>query len=215
VTGLGWAAAPAAPSATPRRLHIGLTGGIGSGKSTVAKVLVDCGAALVDTDAIARSLTLPGGAAMPALAAAFGPEAVAADGALNRDHMRQRVFANPEIKRQLEAILHPMIGAQAQQQALAAADRPVVFDVPLLTESSHWRQRVQRVLVVDCSESTQVERVAQRPGWTAEAARRVLEQQATRAQRRQIADAVIHNEGLDLQALGAQVRRLWALWAAP
>lgn len=199
----------------PKQLHIGLTGGIGSGKSTVAKVLVACGATLVDTDAIARGLTLAGGAAMPALAAAFGPEAVTADGALNRDHMRQRVFASPELKRQLEVILHPMIGAQAQQQALAAAGRPVVFDVPLLTESSHWRQRVHRVLVVDCSESTQIARVAQRPGWTAEAAQRVVEQQATRTQRRQIADAVIHNESLDLHTLDAQVRRLWALWVTP
>ncbi len=215
MTGPWPGAAPPAQYTAPKQLHIGLTGGIGSGKSTVAKALVACGATLVDTDAIARGLTLAGGAAMPALAAAFGPEAVTADGALNRDHMRQRVFANPELKRQLEAILHPMIGVQAQQQALAAAGRPVVFDVPLLTESSHWRQRVHRVLVVDCSESTQIARVAQRPGWTAEAAQRVVEQQATRTQRRQIADAVIHNEGLDLHTLDAQVRRLWALWVAP
>lgn len=214
MTGPWRAAAPSAQSTAPKRLHIGLTGGIGSGKSTVAKALVACGATLVDTDAIARSLTLAGGAAMPALAAAFGPEAVAADGSLNRDHMRQRVFTHPEHKRQLEAILHPMIGVQAQQQALAAAGRPVVFDVPLLTESSHWRQRVQRVLVVDCNESTQIARVAQRPGWTAEAALRVVEQQATRTQRRQIADAVIHNEGLDLQDLDEQVRLLWAIWIA-
>jgi dephospho-CoA kinase len=193
---------------------IGLTGGIGSGKSTVARLLLGCGAHLVDTDAIARSLTLAGGAAMPAVAAAFGPQAVAADGALDRERMRERVFADPDAKRQLEAILHPMIGQEARRQATAAHGRPVVFDVPLLTESSHWRARVQRVLVVDCHATTQVARVAARPGWTAEAAQRVVEQQATRAARRGIADAVIFNDGISLALLEAEVHALWAAWAA-
>jgi dephospho-CoA kinase len=193
---------------------IGLTGGIGSGKSTVARLLVDCGAHLVDTDAIARSLTLVGGAAMPAVAAAFGPQAVAADGSLDRERMRALVFVDPDAKRRLEAILHPLIGREAHHQAQAADGRPVVFDVPLLTESSHWRTRVQRVLVVDCGVDTQVARVAERPGWTAEAARRVVEQQATRQARRRIADAVIFNDGIPLPALGAEVRALWLAWAA-
>jgi dephospho-CoA kinase len=192
----------------------GLTGGIGSGKSTVARMLVACGAHLVDTDAIARALTLPGGAAMPALAASFGQQAVAADGALDRSHMRQLVFADPQAKARLEAILHPLIGQQAQLQAQAAAGRPVVFDVPLLTESSHWRRRVQRVLVVDCSVDTQVQRVATRPGWTADAARHVIAQQATRAARRGIADAVIFNDGLALGALETEVQALWRAWLA-
>jgi dephospho-CoA kinase len=194
---------------------IGLTGGIGSGKSTVARLLVDCGAHLVDTDAIARSLTLAGGAAMPAVAAAFGPQAVAADGALDRERMRERVFADPDAKRQLEALLHPLIGQEARRQAAAARGRPVVFDVPLLTESSHWRARVQRVLVVDCHVATQVARVAARPGWTAEAARRVVEQQATREARCRIADAVIFNDGISLAQLEAKARALWGMWVVP
>ena len=200
------------------RLNIGLTGGIGSGKSTVAALLAAHGAHLVDTDAIARALTLPGGPAMPAIARAFGPQAVAADGSLDRAHMRQQVFADAGAKARLEAILHPLIGqhalAQASQAPAPAAGQRsvVVFDVPLLAESSHWRQRVHRILVVDCSEDTQVARVAQRPGWTADTARAVIAQQATRQARRAIADAVIHNDGIGLDALALQVQQLWALW---
>jgi dephospho-CoA kinase len=193
-------------------LRIGLTGGIGSGKSTVAALLVNCGAHLVDTDAIARQLTQPGGAAMPALAAAFGSVAIAADGSLNRPYMREQAFADASLRSRLEAILHPLIGQQAQQQAAQAQGRPVVFDVPLLAESSHWRQRVHRVLVVDCDEATQVHRVVQRSGWTEAAARAVMAQQATRAARRAVADAVIHNDGITLEQLRAQVGTLWVLW---
>ncbi len=195
-------------------LKIGLTGGIGSGKSTVARMLVDLGAVLVDTDAIARELTTPGGAAIPALREAFGPQAVGADGALNRDWMRERVFSNPEAKSQLETILHPMIGETARQRALAAAPATVVFDVPLLVESGRWRSRVDRVLVVDCHEQTQVERVMARNGWTAETVRRIMAQQATRAQRRAVADEVVFNDGLDLPALRTAIGRIWQRWHA-
>lgn len=198
-----------------RPVAIGLTGGIGSGKSTVAGLLVAQGACLVDTDAIARALTLPGGAAMPAVTDAFGTGAVAADGALDRAFMRQLVFQDPAAKLRLEAILHPMIGAEARHQAEAAGGRPVVFDVPLLTESSHWRARVQRVLVVDCSEDTQAARVAARPGWDEPAARRVIAQQAPRDRRRAIADAVIHNDGLSLADLQVAVHALWRHWLGP
>ena len=191
---------------------VGLTGGIGSGKSTVARLLVGCGAHLVDTDAIARTLTQPGGGAMGMIAQTFGPQAVAADGSLDRDHMRARAFAEPDAKRRLEAILHPMIGTEARRQAAAAQDRTVVFDVPLLTESSHWRARVQRLLVVDCSADTQISRVVTRAGWTAEAAQRVIGQQASRPQRRAIADAVIFNDGISLAALESEVHALWAVW---
>jgi dephospho-CoA kinase len=191
---------------------IGLTGGIGSGKSTVAALLVGHGATLVDTDAIARELTLASGAAIPLLAKAFGPDMLAADGALDRERMRALVFADTGAKARLEAILHPLIGAEAQRQAAAAGTGVVVFDVPLLTESRHWRERVDRILVVDCPETTQVERVQQRPGWTADTARRVIRQQAPRATRRAIADAVIHNHGLTLAALADEVGALWALW---
>ena len=191
---------------------IGLTGGIGSGKSTVARLLAQHGALIVDTDAIARELTQARGAAMPALVQAFGPAVAAADGSLDRDRMRRLAFEDPGAKARLEAVLHPLIGERARQQAAQAGSRPVVFDVPLLTESAHWRQRVQRVLVIDCSEATQLQRVLQRPGWDEAAVRRVIAQQAPRAKRRTIADAIIHNEGLTLPALALQVERLWALW---
>lgn len=199
---------------TPARpVAIGLTGGIGSGKSTVSAMLVAEGACLVDTDAIARALTLPGGAAIPALSREFGAAVLTSDGALDRAQMRQLAFTDPSAKRRLEAILHPLIGEEAQRQATAAGQRPVVFDVPLLTESNHWRARVHRVLVVDCSVETQVERVVSRPGWDEGAARRVIALQASRAQRRAIADAVIHNDGLSLEALKMTVRALYRQWA--
>ena len=193
---------------------IGLTGGIGSGKSTVAQGLQARGAVLVDTDAIAHQLTAPGGAAMPRLRQEFGDSIIAADGSLDRAAMRERVFADPGARRRLEAVLHPMIGQEAQRQAALAAGRVVVFDVPLLTESRTWRARVDRVLVVDCSEATQVERVMRRSGWREEAVRRVIAQQAPRAARRAIADAVIHNDGLSLVALQQEVNDLWQRWTA-
>jgi dephospho-CoA kinase len=194
-------------------LHFGLTGGIGSGKSTVATMLVACGALLVDTDAIAHALTAPGGAALPALAHVFGPDIVAADGSMDRNRMRTLAFGDASARRRLEAILHPMIGNEAQRQAILAAGRPVIFDVPLLAASSVWRQRVERVLVVDCQEDTQIQRVMQRSGWTAEQVQRVVAQQTPRAARRAIADAVIFNDGLSLVALQAQVQTLWQYWS--
>ena len=194
---------------------IGLTGGIGSGKSTVAALLVAHGATLVDTDAIAHALTAPGGAAMPALRQRFGEAVAGPDGALDRAQMRQLVFADADAKRALEAILHPMIGAEAQRQAAAAVpghSGVVVLDVPLLTESSAWRARCQRILVVDCPPATQVQRVMARSGWTADQVERVINLQAPRAARRAIADAVIHNDDLSPEALAAEVAALWAVW---
>lgn len=193
-------------------MRIGLTGGIGSGKSTVAQMLVDCGAVLVDTDAISRALTAAGGAAMPALVAEFGPDIAGPDGALDRDRMRALAFSDPSAKARLEAILHPMIGQVTREQAAAAGERPVVFDVPLLTESRHWRHQVDRILVVDCAEDTQVRRVMARNGWSAEQVRQVIAKQATRAQRQAIADAVILNEGLTLDELRARVASVWQAW---
>jgi dephospho-CoA kinase len=178
----------------------------------VARVLVDCGAALVDTDAIARSLTLSGGAAIAAIADAFGADMITPTGALDRDRMRERVFADGGAKTRLESILHPMIGVEAQRQSAEAGDRVVVFDVPLLAESSRWRRIVDRILVVDCDEETQCTRVMQRSGWTETAVRAVIAQQARREQRRALADAVIHNAGISADALGDEVRRLWSLW---
>ena len=193
---------------------IGLTGGIGSGKSTVARVLISYGAVLVDTDVIARELTSPGGIALPALVAQFGADIVAADGALDRDRMRSLAFSDASAKRRLESVLHPMIGVEAMRQAATAAGSVVVFDVPLLTADGPWRARVDRVLVVDCDESTQIERVMQRSGWTREAVQRVIDQQATRGARCAIADAVICNIDLTLQALEREVQMLWQQWQA-
>lgn len=198
--------------AGPRR--IGLTGGIGSGKSTVSSALVALGATLVDTDAIAHALTATDGAAMPALRQAFGNDVQQADGSLDRARMRALVFANPDAKQRLESILHPMIGRLALQQA-EAAPACVVFDVPLLTESSQWRSRCDRILVVDCSEATQVARVVARSGWEERQVWHVIRQQAPRDQRRRMADAVIFNDGLSLEALRAEVKRLWQLWRPP
>jgi dephospho-CoA kinase len=197
-------------------MRIGLTGGIGSGKSTVAAAWVALGATLVDSDAIARAVAQPGGAAMPAIEAAFGPAVIAADGGLDRAAMRTLVFSDAKAKQRLEAILHPLIGAECERQAAAAAPgQPIVFDVPLLVEAKRWRSIVDRVLVVDASEETQLARVVARSAWSPEAVRAVIAQQATRSARRAAADAVIFNEGLSLSALAAEVRALWDRWRVP
>ena len=194
--------------------RIGLTGGIGSGKSTVAGLLVAQGAVLVDTDAIARSIAQAGGIAMPALEATFGRGVIAPDGGLDRAAMRQIVFADAGAKLRLESILHPLIGTETQRQAAAAGeDAVVVFDVPLLVESGRWRAIVDRVLVVDATETTQLKRVVARSGWTPEAVNAVIAQQASRRARRAAADAVIFNESLTLVELETEVQGLWKQWA--
>lgn len=195
--------------------RLGLTGGIGSGKSTVAQALVALGAVLVDTDAIARELTAPGGAALPALQAEFGAGIVASDGALDRNRMRALAFGEAGVRHRLEAVLHPLIGQVALARADAAAQQGapvVVFDVPLMHPASAWRRQCRRVLVVDCDEATQVQRVVQRSGWPADQVRAVMAQQLPRALRRSMADAVIHNDGLTLEQLQQQVAALWQLW---
>lgn len=196
-------------------LRIGLTGGIGSGKSTLAGLLATLGAHVVDTDAISRRLTASGGAALAAIAAEFGSDMLTPDGALDRARMRSLVFDNPSQRRRLEAILHPMIARQTQQEAAAAAPgQCLVFDVPLLTESGLWRQRVDRVLVVDCDETTQVERVVARNHWAEAQVRQVISQQASRRERRAIADAVIVNDRSSLAALARAATVLWHDWVA-
>lgn len=197
-------------SSTGRTFRLGLTGGIGSGKSTVAHMLAANGAVLVDADAISRQLTGPGGAAIDQIVAQFGGDAVGSDGAMDRDVIRQRVFADPHIRRQLEAILHPMIGLETSRQAaLAVAQKQacLVFDVPLLVESGRWRQQLDQVLVVDCQESTQIERVIARNAWTRDAVLAVLANQASRSQRLSAADICIYNDGVSLEALEANVRQ--------
>ncbi len=195
------------------RLRIGLTGGIGSGKSTVAGLLVQNGALLIDTDAIARELTLPGGAAIGPIRAVFGAQFIDPRGALDRSRMREHAFTDATAKRCLEAILHPLIGAETERRFDASASPVVVFDVPLLVESgARWRRKVDTVLVVDCRESTQIERVTRRAGWTHESAAAVVAQQASRAARRACADAVIYNEGISLEQLAAEAATLWRRW---
>lgn len=196
-------------------LRIGLTGGIGSGKSTVAARLAGFGAAVVDTDAIARSLTLPGGSAIAAIADQFGADYIDATGALDRARMRQLAFADPTARRRLEAILHPLIRTETSRQADAAGQiRAIVFDVPLLVESGRWREQVDKVLVVDCSEATQVRRVMARSGWADDAVRAVIAQQASRAARRACADAVVFNDDIDAAELSRQLQALWHRWCA-
>ncbi|WP_309626034.1 dephospho-CoA kinase [Methylibium sp.] len=196
-----------------RSVRIGLTGGIGSGKSTIAAILQARGAQLIDTDAISRSLTARGGAAIDTLRAHFGAAAINAHGALDRRWMRERAFANAGVKRDLEAVLHPLIGARCDELAAAAAGQPcIVFDVPLLVESHRWRMFVDRVLVVDCPFEVQIARVMRRSLWQREQVQSVIAQQAPRAVRRAAADAVIDNRVDDLAELQANLEALWRLW---
>ncbi|HTH39903.1 MAG TPA: dephospho-CoA kinase [Rhodocyclaceae bacterium] len=189
---------------------IGLTGGIGSGKSAAAAAFAAHGAAVVDTDAIAHQLTAAGGAALSALAAAFGPTIIAADGALDRAAMRQRVFAEPAERQRLEGILHPLIRRESDRQVAAARTSGVPYVmlmVPLLVESGSYRERVDRIVVVDCAESTQVARVVARNGFSEEQVRAILAAQASRSARLAVADEVVDNDG-DLVHLQEQVAQL-------
>jgi dephospho-CoA kinase len=189
------------------RLLVGLTGGIGSGKSTVADLFAARGAVVVDTDAIAHELTGPGGAAIPAIRAEFGEGVIRSDGGLDRDAMRERAFGDPAARRRLEAILHPMIRAESRRR-LDAADGPyALLVVPLLVESGDRAGGVDRILVVDCPVEVQIERVVRRNGLTRERVQTILAAQASRAQRLAAADDVIDNAGSP-DALPAQVDAL-------
>lgn len=196
-------------------LAIGLTGGIGSGKSTFAAMLRDCGAALIDADAIARSVTLPGGAAIDAIRSQFGPDYIDAGGALDRERMRALVFSDAGAKGRLELIIHPLVGQAITQAAAAAAQADhglIVFDIPLLTESEHWPRMLDAVLVVDCHEATQVARVQARSGLAEDAVRAIMASQSSRARRRAAADFVVYNEGLALSDLHTMARRVACLF---
>lgn len=192
-----------------RTWHIGLTGGIGSGKSTVADMLARLGAAVIDADAISRSLTAPGGRAIDMIRQQFGEPMIGPDGAMDRQAMRARVFSDPQARLQLEAIIHPLVSQITREQAnaaLQAGHHCLVHDVPLLVESgARWRQRVDRILVIDCEPATQRERVVARNALPPDEVDRIMAQQATRAQRLACADLVIFNQGLSLQQLDTQV----------
>lgn len=193
---------------TTRPLVVGLTGGIGSGKSAAAERFVALGAAIVDTDQIAHQLTAAGGDAIPALQQAFGPKIIGADGALDRAAMRALAFGDPLVRQRLEGILHPMIRARSDAAVAAAQAAPyVVLVVPLLVESGGYRSRCDRIAVVDVPEALQLERVMRRSGLAREQVEAIMAAQASRAQRRAIADDLIDNSG-DIAALQRQVDEL-------
>ena len=190
---------------------IGLTGGIGSGKSTLGQMLGDLGLPLIDADAISRQLTSAGGAAIEPLRQTFGVDCINANGALDRDRMRQLVFANQDAKHLLQQLLHPLILFQIEQDIQILSDKNnslVVIDIPLLIESSHWRDRLDRIIVVDCEESTQVDRVVKRSQLSPEAVRQIMANQASRSQRLSAADIVIFNDDISLDELREQAKQI-------
>lgn len=195
----------------PKRFTVGLTGGIGSGKSLVADMFAARGASIVDTDLLAHQLTAPQGKAIPAIVQQFGNEFLAPDGAMDRVRMREHVFAKPLEKKKLEAILHPLIRDEAEEAAENATGSYPMFVVPLLLESGRWKERVSRVLVVDCPEELQIQRVMQRNRFTEQQVRAIMAMQAGRQARLNAADDVIQNDA-DAAALASQVDRLHALY---
>jgi len=191
-------------SAADRPFSIGLTGGIGSGKTTVANLFGARGAAVIDTDLIAHALTAPDGIAIDAIRTTFGATFINTDGAMDRARMRDHVFADPLQRKRLEAILHPLIRSETTRAAAAAQGLYLIFVVPLLVESQQWAGRTARVLVVDCAEEIQISRVMQRNGMTRSQVEAIMAAQATRAQRLAAADDIIENN-LDSAALSAQI----------
>ena len=194
-----------------RSLRLGVSGGIGSGKSTVCEILGRQGARVIDADAISRASTAAGGSAIAAIRTAFGADFIDATGAMDRAQMRQLVFSDPHARARLEAIVHPLIAQGVERQAaqaVAQGVRCIVFDIPLLVESRHWRKSLHRVLIVDCQAQTQVERVALRSGLSAPEVQAIITAQSTRAQRLQAADLVIFNEGKDLFEIERELEQL-------
>ena len=187
---------------------VGLTGGIGSGKTTVADLFAKHGVSVVDTDVIAHRITAPGGAAMPLIEQAFGAQYVASDGALDRAKMRALVFSDDAAKAKLEAITHPLIRAETEREREAATGPYVVIVVPLLVESGTWRSRVDRVLVVDCGLDTQIARVMRRNAFSREQVLAIIARQATREARLAAADDVVVNDDTPFEQLSEEVRRL-------
>jgi len=191
---------------SPPPFRVALTGGIASGKSTVANLFAELGIPLIDTDVIAREVVEPGRPALAAIVAAFGPGVLDAQGCLDRRRMRERIFADPTAKQGLEAILHPAIRAEMERQSRVAGGPYQVLVIPLLAESGR-RDHVDRVLLVDVPEALQVQRLALRDGVSREQAEAALNAQATRAERLAIADDVIQNSGR-VDELKHQVRAL-------
>jgi len=198
---------------TKRSLRIGISGGIGSGKSTMCQILARNGAPVIDLDAISRASTAAGGQAIAAVRATFGAEFIDDSGAMNRTKMRDLAFSDPNARSRLEAIVHPLIAMEvarlaenAQQQGVSC----IVFDIPLLVESAHWRSSLDRVVIVDCTVETQIQRVQARSGLGETEIRKILQAQSSRAQRLQAADMVIFNEGKNLLEIEGELRILGA-----
>jgi dephospho-CoA kinase len=190
---------------------LGLTGGIGSGKSTVAAMLAELGAAVLDADAISHQVTAPQGLAIDAIRQTFGESLITSEGALDRNRMRDLVYSDPAARARLEAIIHPLVHQEIWRQAQAAeatGHRCLVFDVPLLVESAHWRSRVDQVLVVDCPPETQIARAMARSALERPAIEAIMAAQASRAQRLKAADQVILNDGISLAELALRVQKL-------
>jgi dephospho-CoA kinase len=195
------------------KFKLGLTGGIGSGKTQVANLLAEWGASVIDTDLIAHSLTAPGGRAIDQIRQVFGADLIESAGALNRARMRELVFADPARRVELEAILHPLIAQTVRQEAELAQGLYLVFVVPLLVESGRWRQQIDRLCVVDCDQATQIQRVQSRSGIELATIQKILAAQATREQRLAVADDVIDNsKAVSMAALEKQVLVLHQGW---
>ena len=195
--------------------RIGLTGGIGSGKSTASAMLVEAGACVIDADAISRATTAPKGSAIAAIQHHFGFDFIATDGSLNREKMRALIFTNILAKQQLENIIHPLIQLEIQHQfqtAVSEQAKLVVYDIPLLVESKHWRQSVDQVLVVDCLPETQISRVMSRNLLQREAIEKIIANQASREQRLKAADIVIYNESISINQLRDEVNQVARLF---
>lgn len=177
-------------------------------------MLAQLGASVIDADAISKQLTAPGGAAIAAIAQQFGAEFITAEGALDRPRMRVLIFENAQFQTKLQAIIHPLVRQEAERLAASAQSEWLVFDIPLLVESqdaAYWRERLDRILVVDCEVGTQIERVAQRPGWSRETAEQAVAAQATRAQRLACADGCLYNDAVSLAELAANVQKIAAM----
>jgi len=194
---------------------LGLTGGIGSGKSTVSKLLAQWGATVIDADQLARQLTEPGGLGIKPVSEAFGADVIDASGAMDRQRMREIVFADNAARTTLEQILHPLIGSAADRAAELATGCYIVFEIPLLVESGRWRNKVDRVCVVDCDVDTQISRVQARSGLSVSAIQGILAAQATREDRLLVADDVILNDiSVPIDYLTEQTSALHKIWCA-
>ncbi|MDO8456379.1 MAG: dephospho-CoA kinase [Burkholderiaceae bacterium] len=196
---------------TSHTRRIGLTGGIGSGKSTAAAMFADLGASVIDADAISRSVTAPHGSAIAPIKSQFGASFIHADGSLNRERMRDLIFADAHAKQCLENIIHPLIKLEIQrrfQTAEAARVKLVVYDVPLLVESGYWRQVLDRVVVIDCTPETQIERVIARSALKREAVEKIMASQSSRLARLKAADVIIFNENITVDQLRQEVNQV-------